>query len=44
VKAQIAGVLEGVLQEQQDQLLREFSLDNKESALSRLVGELASSN
>ena len=44
VKAQIAGVLEGVLQEQQEQILREFSLDNKESALSRLVGELASSN
>lgn len=44
VKAQIAGVLEGVLHEQQEQILGEFSLDNKESALSRLVGELASSN
>src|SRR3984957_11300672 len=40
VKAQVAGVLEGILQEQQDQILREFSLDNKESALSRLVVEL----
>ena len=44
VKAQVAGVLEGILQEQQDQILREFSLDNKESALSRLVSELESSN
>ena len=44
VKAQVAGVLEGILQEQQDQILREFSLDNKESALSRLISELESSN
>jgi hypothetical protein len=44
VKAQIAGVLEGMLQEQQEQILREFSLDNKDSALSRLVRELASNN
>jgi hypothetical protein len=44
VKAQIEGVLETVLQEQQEQILREFSLDNKESALSRLVAELSATN
>jgi hypothetical protein len=44
VKAQVTGVLEGALQAQQDQILREFSLDNKESALARLVAELELSN
>ena len=44
VKAQIEGVLAKVLTEQQEQILKEFSLDNKQSAISRLVGELALSN
>jgi hypothetical protein len=44
VRAQIEGVLETVFQEQQEQILREFSLDNKESALSRLVAELSATN
>jgi hypothetical protein len=44
VKAQIEGMLDSVLKEQQEQILQEFSLDNKQSALSRLVAELAASN
>jgi hypothetical protein len=38
---QLAGTLEGALKEQRERLLNEFSLNNKESALSRLVGEIA---
>jgi hypothetical protein len=38
---QLAGTLEGALKEQRERLLSEFSLNNKESALSRLVGEIA---
>ncbi len=44
VKAQVERVLDAALAAQQEQILKEFSLDNKESALSRLVGELALSN
>jgi hypothetical protein len=44
LKAQISAMLESVLEEQQGQILREFSLDNKESALSRLITELATTN
>lgn len=44
VKAQVQGALVGVLQDQREGILREFSLDYKESALSRLVAELVSSN
>ena len=44
LKAQISAMLESVLEEQQAQILKEFSLDNKESALSRLVTELATNN
>jgi hypothetical protein len=44
VKAQIEGMLNSVLKEQQEQVIKEFSLDNKQSALSRLVAELATSN
>ena len=44
VKAQIERMLDSVLKEQQEQILKEFSLDNKQSALSRLVAELAASN
>jgi len=44
VKAQIERMLASVLTEQQEQILKEFSLDNKESALSRLMAELAASN
>ena len=35
--------LEVQLSNQRDRVLREFSLDNKEGALSRLVGELNAS-
>jgi hypothetical protein len=38
---QLAGTLEGALKDQRERLLNEFSLNNKESALSRLVGEIA---
>ncbi|HEX2878387.1 MAG TPA: hypothetical protein VHO25_02510 [Polyangiaceae bacterium] len=38
---QLAGTLEGALKDQRERLLSEFSLNNKESALSRLVGEIA---
>jgi hypothetical protein len=44
VRAQIEGVLRDAMKFQQDRVLREFSLDNKESALSRLVAEVTSSN
>jgi hypothetical protein len=44
VKAQVERVLDIALAAQQEQILNEFSLDNKDSALSRLVGELALSN
>jgi hypothetical protein len=44
VKAQVEGALESALEEQQEQFLKEFSLDNKESALARLLSELALSN
>lgn len=44
VKSQVQGAIEGVLEEQREQILREFSLDNRESALSRLLGELIANN
>jgi hypothetical protein len=44
LKAQISAMLESVLEEQQGEILKEFSLDNKESALSRLITELAMNN
>jgi hypothetical protein len=44
VKAQVEGVLETLHREQREHILQEFSLDNKQSALSRLVAELAASN
>lgn len=44
VKAQVQGALEDVLQNQREEILREFSLDNKESALARLLAELESNN
>ena len=44
LKAQISAMLESVLEEQQGRILKEFSLDNKESALSRLVTELVTNN
>jgi len=37
----LAGTVEKTLGEQREQILREFSLDNREGALSRLVSELA---
>src|SRR5262245_3237415 len=36
--------IEGQLKQQRDSVLKEFSLDTKESALSRLVGQLKDSN
>ena len=44
VKAQVEGVLETLHREQREHIMQEFSLDNKQSALSRLVAELAASN
>ena len=44
LKAQIENVLGTYLREQREQILQEFSLDHKNSALSRLVEELTSSN
>jgi hypothetical protein len=41
VLAKLGETLEGALREQRENLLREFSLDSKESALSRLVAELS---
>jgi len=43
LKAQIAETLAAALDEQRRLVLREFSLDVKDSALSRLVGEIGSS-
>ena len=44
VKAQITNAVGAVLNQQREEFLRELSLDNKESALSRLVAELALNN
>jgi hypothetical protein len=44
LKVQISMMLQSVLEEQQGNILKEFSLDNKESALSRLIAELEVSN
>jgi hypothetical protein len=44
LKAQISGMIESALEEQQGDILKEFSLDNKESALSRVINELATKN
>lgn len=44
IKAQIEVALELAMAEQQEGILKEFSLDNKESALSRLIAELVSNN
>ena len=44
LRAQLEKTIEQALHEQREQVLREFSLDNRESALSRLVVELTESN
>lgn len=44
VRAQIERMLQSVFSEQQEQILRQFSLDDKQSALSRLVDEISESN
>lgn len=44
IKAQIGSMLESVLAEQRDEILKEFSLDHDQSALSRLIGELTTTN
>ena len=44
LQAQVAGALEQALSEQRGQILREFSLDNPDSALSRLVEQLTANN
>ncbi|HEV8414178.1 MAG TPA: hypothetical protein VGQ49_11325 [Bryobacteraceae bacterium] len=44
LKAQVAGALELALAEQRQHILREFSLDNKDSALARLVTQLTTNN
>lgn len=44
LKAQIESVLVTYLREQREQILQEFSLDHKSSALSRLLDELTASN
>jgi hypothetical protein len=44
LQAQVAGALEQALSEQRGQILREFSLDNPDSALSRLVEQLTTNN
>jgi hypothetical protein len=44
LKAQIERMLESVLTEQQEQILHQFSLDKKDSALSRLIRELTANN
>jgi hypothetical protein len=44
LRAHVAGALEEALAEQRDQILSEFSLDNPDSALSRLVGKLTFNN
>ena len=44
LRAQMTNTLEQALTDQRDKVLREFSLDNKESALSRLVNELTESH
>jgi hypothetical protein len=44
LQAQVAGALEQALTEQRQQILREFSLDNQDSALSRLIGQLTTNN
>ena len=44
VKAQVEAAIRNALKQQQEQILGEFSLDDKESALSRLVAELTSCN
>lgn len=40
LKAQVEATLTGALKTQSDEVLRQFSLDRKDSALSRLVGEI----
>jgi hypothetical protein len=44
LQAQLADALAQALTEQRHQILREFSLDNQDSALSRLVGQLTANN
>lgn len=44
VKAQVEASVKAALELQREAVLREFSLDSKESALSRLVAELAASH
>lgn len=44
LKAQIESTFQSIVTEQQEDILNEFSLDNKDSALSRLIAELVSNN
>lgn len=44
LKARIEAMLKEVLEERQEQILREFSLDTEESALSRLVRKVRETN
>jgi hypothetical protein len=44
LKAQIASMLNAVLDDQRNRILREFSLDNEGSALSRLLRKVAEDN
>lgn len=44
LKAQVEQTLAAALKQQSEQVLRQFSLDQKDSALSRLVKELAATN
>jgi hypothetical protein len=44
LQAQVAVALEQALKEQRQHILREFSLDTPDSALSRLIGQLTTNN
>jgi hypothetical protein len=44
LKARIESMLNGVLDDQRSRILREFSLDNEESALSRLLRKVTENN
>lgn len=44
LKAQIERILEDALAQQRERIMREFSLDHKESALSRLILEVTAQN
>lgn len=44
LQARVATALEQALAEQRQQILREFSLDNKDSALARLIAQVTANN